>query len=120
METFNITYSKKNIPILSETEYKLKLIMKTENFLKRIRWKASAFLGKLKSSDKDYYGFKTLKCPFSVKKLVPFENDMMSMIKNLEFKRVYNEFQSNLKELGKYVEATACLYRQSNLGIYTK
>ena len=57
METFNITYSKKNIPIPSENEYKLKLLMKTENFLKRMRWKALTFLGKLKSSDKDNYGF---------------------------------------------------------------
>ena len=97
METFNITYSKKNIPIPSENKYKLKLIMKTENFLKRMRWKALAFLGKLKSSDKDNYGFKTVKCPSSVKELVPFENDMMDMIKNLEFKRVNNEFQSNLR-----------------------
>ena len=77
METFNITYSKKNIPIPSENEYKLKLIMKTENFLKRMRWKALAFLGKLKSSDKDNYGFKTVKCPSSVKELVSFDNDMM-------------------------------------------
>ena len=77
METFNITYSKKNIPIPSENEYKLKLIMKTENFLKRLLWKALAFLGKLKSSDKDNYGFKTVKCPSSVKELVSFENDMM-------------------------------------------
>ena len=60
-------------------------------------WKALAFLGKLKSSDKDNYGFKTVKCPSSVKELVPFENDMMDMIKNLEFKRVNNEFQSNLR-----------------------
>ena len=58
METFNITYSKKNIAIPSENEYKLKLIMKTGNFLKRMRWKALAFLGKLKSTDKDNYGFK--------------------------------------------------------------
>ena len=97
MKSFNITYSKKNIPIPSVNEYKLKLIMKTENFLKRMRWKALAFLGKLKSSDKDNYGFKTVKCPSSVKELVPFENDMMDMIKNLEFKRVNNEFQSNLR-----------------------
>ena len=53
METFNIAYSNKNIPIPSENEYKLKLIMKTENFLKRMRWKALAFLGKLKGSDKE-------------------------------------------------------------------
>ena len=58
METFNITYSKKNIPIPSENEYKLKLIMKTENLSKRMRWKALAFLGKLKSSEKGNYGFK--------------------------------------------------------------
>ena len=70
--------------------------MKTENFLKRMCWKASAFLGKLKSSDKDNYGFKTLKCPSSVKELVPLENDMMDMIKNLEFKKVNNEIQPNL------------------------
>ena len=73
METFNITYSKKNIPIPSENEYKLKLIMKTENFLKRMRWKALAFLGKLKSSDKDNCSFKKMKYPSSVKELVPFE-----------------------------------------------
>ena len=97
METFKITYSKKNIPIPSENKYKLKLIMKTENFLKRMRWKALAFLGKLKSSDKDNYGFKTATCPSSVKELLPFENDMMDMIKNLEFKKVNNEFQSNLR-----------------------
>ena len=42
------------------------------------------------------FGFKTVKCPSSVKELVPFENDMMEMIKNLEFKRVHNEFQSIL------------------------
>ena len=71
--------------------------MKTENFLKRMRWKTLAFLGKLKSSDKDNYGFKTVKCQSSVKELVPFENDVMDMIKNLKFKRVNNEFQSNLR-----------------------
>ena len=71
--------------------------MKTENFFKRMRWKALAFLGKLKGSEKDNYGFKTAKYSSSVKKLVPFENDMMGMIKNLEFKRVNNEFQSNLR-----------------------
>ena len=32
METFNIPYSKKNIPISSENEYKLNLIMKPKTF----------------------------------------------------------------------------------------
>ena len=60
-------------------------------------WKASAFPGKLKKSDKDNYNFKTVKCPSSVKELVPFKHDMIDMIKNLEVKRVNNEFQSNLR-----------------------
>ena len=89
METFNITYSKKSIPIPSENEHKLKLIIKTEDVLKRMRSKALAFLRKLKDSGKGNYGFKTAKCPSSVKELVPFENDLMDMIKNLEFKRVF-------------------------------
>ena len=71
--------------------------MKAENFLKRMRWKASVFLGQLKSNDKDNHGFKTAKCPSSVNELVPFINDMTDMIKNLKFKRVNNEFQSNLR-----------------------
>ena len=96
METFNITYPNKNIPIPSENRYKLRLIMKTENVLKRMRWKALTFLGKLKGSDKDQFGFKGVKRPSSVKELVPFKNDMMEMIKNLEFQIVHNEFQSIL------------------------
>ena len=38
-----------------------------------------------------------VKCPSSVKELAPFEIDMMVMIKNLEFKTVTNEFQSNVR-----------------------
>ena len=67
METFNITYSNKSIPVPLENEYKLKLIMETENILKRMRWKALAFLGKLKGSDKENFGFKTVKCPSQLK-----------------------------------------------------
>ena len=70
--------------------------MKTENVLKRMRWKALTFLGKLKGIGKDHFGFKRVKCPSSVKELVPFKNDMMEMIKNLEFEQVHNEFQSIL------------------------
>ena len=50
-----------------------------------MRWKALTFFGKLKGNDKENFGFKTVKCPSSVKELVPFENDMMETIKNLEF-----------------------------------
>ena len=57
-----------------------------------MRWKSLALLGKLKSSDKDNYDFKTVKCPSSVKEVVPFKNDMMDMIKNLELKQLIMNF----------------------------
>ena len=91
METFNITYSKKNTNFVWK-RVQVEVNHETENFLKRMSWKALAFLGKLKSSDKDNYGFKTVKCPSSVKELGPFESDMMDMIKNLEFKRLITNF----------------------------
>ena len=72
--------------------------------------KALAFLGKLKSSNKDNYGFKTVKCTSSVKELVPLENDMMDMIKNLEFKRVSNQFQSNLRNDIKQIHRSNKLF----------
>ena len=42
-----------------------------------MRWKVLAFLGKLKSSDKNNYHFRTVKYPCSFKELVSVENDMI-------------------------------------------
>ena len=54
--------------------------------------------------------FKTARCPSSVKELVPFENNMMDMIKNLELKRVNNEFQSNLRNDIRQIRESSNLY----------
>ena len=47
-------YSDKNIPIPSRQDYKIHLISKTEKFIKRIRWKALEFSGKLESTEKKH------------------------------------------------------------------
>ena len=96
MERFNLNYSKKNIPIPSKHEYKVQLIAKTENLVKRMRWKAIHFLNKLDQSDNETYGFKTRKCPKPVAEMAPFENELMDMIKNLEFRNVNSNFQRQL------------------------
>ena len=98
MERFNLNYSKKNIPIPSENEYKLLLTAKTESLIKRMRWKALQFQGKLPPSDKVMYGFRSRKCPPVVKELSNFENDMMKLIENIEFRQVDNEFQRKLRK----------------------
>ena len=40
----NISYSTKNIPLPSRSDYVQRLIEKTKQFLRRIRWKAHFFL----------------------------------------------------------------------------
>ena len=56
------------------------------------------FLGKLESTDKLTYGFKTRYFPPVVDELTSFENDLMIMIKNIQFKSIKNDFQNKLKE----------------------
>ena len=62
----------------------IQLISKVEKFIKQMRWKSLQFLGKLG------------KCPSCVDELVDFENDMMKMIKNIEFRKIKCTFQTKL------------------------
>ena len=98
MEKFNMNYSDKNIPIPSRQDYKIHLISKTEKFIKRIRWKPLEFLGKLESTEKETYGFKSRTCPPIVEEVANFEHDLMMMIKNIQFKYIKNDFQKQLKK----------------------
>ena len=97
MERLYTDYSNKNIPIPSQNEYRLQLISKVEHLLKRMRWKTLQFQGKLESDNKETYGFKSRKCPNGIDELSKFEDDLMLMIKNIEFRNVSNTFQDQLR-----------------------
>ena len=60
--------------------------------------RSAQFLGKLESTNKETFGFKTRNCPPTVEELNEFESDMMALIHNIEFKRVCDEFQSTMKK----------------------
>ena len=90
-------YSDKNIPTPSRQDYKIHLLSKTEKFIKRIRWKALEFLGKLESTEKETYGFKCRSCPPIVEGVTNFEHVLMMMIKDIQFTNIKNDFQTNLK-----------------------
>ena len=62
-----------------------------------MRWKTLQFQGKLESDNKETYGFKSRKCPNGIDKLSKFEDDLMLMIKNIEFRNVSNTFQDQLR-----------------------
>ena len=99
MEKFNINYSTKNIPLPSRSDYLQRLIDKTEQFLRRARWKAHFFLNPdTTSSSKETYGFKSSKNPPPVEELKDFEDDMLKMIHSVKFKQVNNPFLNKLKE----------------------
>ena len=57
MESSNISYSKKNIPLPSEKEYITQLISKVENVTKKMMWKALQFLRTLETKDKKDFWF---------------------------------------------------------------
>ena len=98
MERFNTNYSKKNISIPTEKEYKIQLVAKVESFTKRMRWKAIQFLGKLSSNEKKTFAFKSHDCPASVNELREFELDLLTMVHKIEFRPVINNLLPKLKD----------------------
>ena len=98
MEKVNLNYSTKNIPILSERSCLLKLTEKIELVIKRMRWKAIYFSeGKGRRNQTEWYGLKSTMCPGKVNKLVPFEKDLIALVKNVKFRKVKNHFQKKLQ-----------------------
>ena len=63
-----------------------------------MRWKVLEFPRKLDGNKKNRYGFKSLKCPPPVNEMKNLENELLLMVRNIEFKNVKNEFQEKVKE----------------------
>ena len=70
---------------------------KIEMFIARMRWKAIYCNSKTNDDSNERYSLKTLKCPKQVKDLVPFENDLIDMLKVIKFRKVKNQFLTKLK-----------------------
>ena len=101
MNRFSLGYYPKNVPVPSEKEYTLTLLEKTEELFKRMRWKAF-FYNNRNETQQDYqtaktYGLRTKKSPPSINELKGFENDLISLIKNIEYKKTRSKFQNKLK-----------------------
>ena len=110
MEPVNLGYSTKNIPIAKPTEYLKCLIDKTDSFLRRVRWKAYHFLNPTEHSTTKTYGFPTTKSPPPIKELNVFEDKMLKLIQNIEFKKDKCEFQKQLSQDTSKIKADAKMY----------
>ena len=106
MERFDIPYSKKNMPLPSNKEYKKQLTQEVESFTKRLRWKALVFLGRLDPNKKETHGFRSNKCPPAVEELAEFELDLMKMISSIKFRSVRKNFLSKLRNDIKTINST--------------
>ena len=92
------------------------LMSKTENLIKRMRWKTLAFLGKIEQSKHNQnYVFRTRNCPTVMEELREFECNLHLMIKNVVFKKVNNSFQTQLLNYVKKIkESDKCLFLPIN------
>ena len=106
MERINLGYSLKNIPIPSQKSYLKSFISKVDSFIHRIRWKAFFFERNAEDTNKSTdnnnddtnanFGFKSDKTPPQHPALIPFENDLYSLIDSISFSSHKNTFQRKL------------------------
>ena len=95
----------------SERTYLLQLMEKAEMVITRMRWKAIYFNNNDsieidKEENTEWHG---LKSPYSlrqVKGLIPFENDLGELIRNIMFKKIRKTFQEKLKEDIKLIKGS--------------
>ena len=101
-KSLDLGYSLKNIPIPSPATYTGKLIERTEDLIKRMRWRAFFFLKRDEETDgpetKETFGFRTRKCPPRVEDLEAFEDDLLRLIENVQFRKTKNDLQERLKK----------------------
>ena len=97
LKPFDLAYSLKNIPIPSPESYLGKLTEKVESLIKRMRWKAFFFKNNQDGEHQDNFGFKSRKCPPRIEELAAFEEDLLKMIEEVQFRRSSDDFQQRLR-----------------------
>ena len=109
MDSINFEYSLKNILLQSKDSYKYKLIENREQLLKRMRWKAffdRDNTNKYNNKNNTYvdettdnrFKLKTRKCPLQIQDMKDFENNLLKLIENIQFRTVSNNFLNKLDE----------------------
>ena len=102
MEPIVFENSDKNIPVHDVRTFRKMFINAVETFDKNLRWAAFFFLNPDKVPlHKNMYGFKSNNPAPPVKELKPFQDDLLKLTQNLEFRTHTNEF---MEELGKDLE----------------
>ena len=94
---FDLGYSKKNVPIPSQKEYRLQLIRSVEKFVNNLRWRALFYLNPSEKPTKETFGFKSIRASRHINEIKDFENRLKIMIRDVVFRPYTNDFQEKLK-----------------------
>lgn len=73
------------------------LISRTEDVLRRMRWKLFFIRNPTFRTQKERFGFRTTESPPAMPELFQFESDLISMIKNVKFKPANNELNRKIR-----------------------
>ena len=97
-EQINFQYSMKNIPVPTKQEYLLELIHSVREFEKRMKWRSHFFLNPQPTGiKKETFGFNTSKAAPIIPKLKTLEDNLLKLVKDIEFREHNNSFQNKLK-----------------------
>lgn len=107
MDQVNLGYSTKNIPIPSKKDYLIRFISSTENLIRCTRWRSFFFLNPdIKQETKETFGFKSTRSPPKIPELDEFEEEMLNLVENIEFRSTTNTFQKKLSKDIKDIKQT--------------
>ncbi|CAB4012288.1 Hypothetical predicted protein, partial [Paramuricea clavata] len=87
-----------NIGLPSRTQYQRRLIEKTESVIQRMRWKAHFFLGKQTTNCDEQFGLPSPNNAPMVTQLKHFEDDVIKMISNIQFRTVNDPFMNKISK----------------------
>ena len=96
----------KNIGLPSQDFYRKRLIDKVENVVNRMRWKSHFFLHEPNATAEYNFGLKSKKSPPVVIEMKAFEEDLINMMENIQFRKVTDTFLDNLNNDLKKVKSS--------------
>ena len=99
MEKVNYGMSMKNIPPANKSTTLNMIIQSADRFIQKLRWRTHFYLNPQETpKHKENYGFKSLNAPPITPELKPFEDGLLHLIQNTEFRTTTNNFQKELRK----------------------
>ena len=98
MDHLNLNYSDKNIGLHSKFLIKRTLVSRTEDLVRRMRWKLWHIRNPSNKDQKETFGFRTTDSPPIMDELESFEKDLWMLVKNVKFKNAGNDLTSKIRE----------------------